>query len=261
MSNKPHICAQNWNLCVIDRQLRVIEITAWFVLREQRALTAQLARYQLFFCLFCFCFLTATTVMLFSFNRFRIKLIMIKIELHFFLNVYKLCNLIILIISHNSATSPQWPCLPTRGWEMEVGGDDGDGSFPRRRGFWGRMVVNSCTLVGGCRDWLLVRTSCCTLDRRRFWPRMIGMVHALSASCVFSLRLHASLPRTHNWLSSLLSASCLGLRRPAAMSDGWFLPAQAVSSANLCNAFLIYHILSLSLSPSLSISIYIYIVS
>ena len=36
----------------------------------------------------------------------------------------------------------------------------------------------------------------------------------------FSLRLHASLPRTYNWLFSLMSASCLGLRSPAAMTDG-----------------------------------------
>ena len=30
-------------------------------------------------------------------------------------------------------------------------------------------------------------------------------------------------------------------RPPAAMSDGWFLPVQAVSSAGLCQAFLDYH--------------------
>ena len=36
----------------------------------------------------------------------------------------------------------------------------------------------------------------------------------------FPLRLHASLPRIYNWLSSLMSASYLGLRPPAAMPDG-----------------------------------------
>ena len=44
--------------------------------------------------------------------------------------------------------------------------------------------------------------------------------------------------RTHNWLFSLVSASCLGLRPPAAMSDSWFPPVQAVSLADVCNAFL-----------------------
>ena len=39
----------------------------------------------------------------------------------------------------------------------------------------------------------------CTLDRRRFGLRMIGMLLALSASCVFLSRLHASLPRTYGF--------------------------------------------------------------
>ena len=56
-----------------------------------------------------------------------------------------------------------------------------------------------------------MRTPYCILDRRRFWMRIVGMLLALSASCVFPLRLYASLPQTHNWLSSLMSASCLGL--------------------------------------------------
>ena len=67
------------------------------------------------------------------------------------------------------------------------------------------------------------------------------MLLALSASCVAPLWLHASLPKTHNWLFSLISDSCLGLRPPAAMTDGRFLPVQAVSSADLCNAFLEHH--------------------
>ena len=38
---------------------------------------------------------------------------------------------------------------------------------------------------------------------------LIGMRLAVSASCVFTLRLHASLPGTYNWLFSLMSASLL----------------------------------------------------
>ena len=67
------------------------------------------------------------------------------------------------------------------------------------------------------------------------------MLLALSASCVFSLRLHASLPRIYSWFFSLMSASCLGLSPPAAMTDGLFLPVQAVSSADLFNTFLEHH--------------------
>ena len=102
-------------------------------------------------------------------------------------------------------------------------------------------MVSSCTLVGGCRDWFLMCTPYCTLDRRRFWLRMIGMLLSLSASCFFRLQLHASLPQTYNCLFSLMSASCLGLRPLAAMTDGWFRPVQVVSSAGLCNAFLEHH--------------------
>ena len=67
------------------------------------------------------------------------------------------------------------------------------------------------------------------------------MLLTLFASCVFPLRLHASLLRTYDRLSSLMSASCLGLRPPAAMTDGLFPPVQAVSSAGLCKAFLEHH--------------------
>ena len=99
----------------------------------------------------------------------------------------------------------------------------------------------SCMLVGGCRVWFLIRRPYCTLDRQRFGLRMIVMLHSLSASSVIPLQLHASLPWTYNWLFSLMSASCFGLRPPAAMTDGWFQPVQAVSSASLCNAFLEHH--------------------
>ena len=82
--------------------------------------------------------------------------------------------------------------------------------------------------------------------RRRFGLKMIGMLLALSASCVFPLHLHVSLPRTYKWLFSLMSANCLGLRSPAAMTDGWFPPVEAASSAGLCNAFLEHHKIALS---------------
>ena len=74
-------------------------------------------------------------------------------------------------------------------------------------------------LVGGCRDRFFMRTPYSTLDRQ-FGMRMVGMLLALSASCVFPLRLYASQPRTHNGLFSLMSASCLGPRPSAAMTDG-----------------------------------------
>ena len=91
--------------------------------------------------------------------------------------------------------------------------------IPRRRGFTGRSVVSSCALVGGCGGRFLMRTPYCTLDRRRFGMRMIQMLLALSSSCVFPLQLHASLPRTYNWLLSLMTASCLGLLLPRLMAD------------------------------------------
>ena len=55
-------------------------------------------------------------------------------------------------------------------------------------------MVNSCMLIRGCGDGFLMLTPSCTLDRRRFGFRMIGMLLALSASCIFLLRLYASLP-------------------------------------------------------------------
>ena len=66
--------------------------------------------------------------------------------------------------------------------------------------------------LGGCRVRVLMRGPYYTLDRRRSGVRIIKMLHALSASCVFPLQLYASLPRTCDWLFSLMSASCLGLR-------------------------------------------------
>ena len=94
-------------------------------------------------------------------------------------------------------------------------------------------MVSSCMLIGGCRVWFLMHTSYRFLDIQRFGLRMTGMLLALFASCIFPLRLHASLPRTYNWLFSMMSASCLGLRPPAAMTGGWFPPEQALSSTGL----------------------------
>ena len=109
--------------------------------------------------------------------------------------------------------------------------------IPRKRGFLGRLMVSSCTLVGGCRVRCLMRTPYFTLGRRRSGLRTAGLLLALSAFYVFPLWLHASLPRTYDCLLSLMSTNCLGLRPPAAMTDGWFPPVQDVSSAGLCNTF------------------------
>ena len=106
---------------------------------------------------------------------------------------------------------------------------------------WGRLNVTSCMLIGGCRGWFLMCRPHCTLNRWRFWLRMIGMLRTLSDSCVFPWLLHASLPWTYDWLFSLMRVNCLGLRPPASITDGWFLPVEAASSPGLCNAFLEHH--------------------
>ena len=54
--------------------------------------------------------------------------------------------------------------------------------IPRRQGLLGKLMVNSCTLVGGCRDRFLMRTPYSTLDRRRFGMRMIGMLTERASS-------------------------------------------------------------------------------
>ena len=66
----------------------------------------------------------------------------------------------------------------------------------------------------------------------------------------FSFVVHASLTRTCNWLFSLMSANCLGLRPPAVMSVGLFPPMQAFSSADR-NALLEHHDLRFSSWSSL----------
>ena len=97
-----------------------------------------------------------------------------------------------------------------------------DSSFLADKDCWEGLMVHPCTLVGGWKDRFLMRTPYCILDRRRFGIRMVGVLLALSASCVYPLQLHVSLPRSrsHNWLFSLMSANCLGLRPPAVMTDG-----------------------------------------
>ena len=84
----------------------------------------------------------------------------------------------------------------------------------------GRLVVSSCMIIGGWTAGFLMCRPSCILDRQSFGLRMIWMLLALSASCVFPLQLHASLPQAYNWLFSLMGTSCLTLRPPVAMTDG-----------------------------------------
>ena len=118
---------------------------------------------------------------------------------------------------------------------------DSDDSWYLTNKDLGRLMVRFRMLVGGCRVRFLMCRPYCTLDRRRFGLRMTGRLLALSVSCVFPLQLHASLPQICSWLFSLMSANRLSLRLPAAMTDGWFPPAQTVSAAGLCNAYLKHH--------------------
>ena len=115
--------------------------------------------------------------------------------------------------------------------------------IPRRRGLLGRLMVNIFVLVGGCRDRFLMRTPYRTLDSRRFGMRRVGMLVALSASCVFPLLLYASLPRTYDWLFSLMSAICLGL--------GLLLP-WLIANSRLCK--LSIHLIFVALSWSATVS-------
>ena len=80
-------------------------------------------------------------------------------------------------------------------------------------------MVSFFMLVGGCRVWFLMCTPYCTLDGWTFGLRIIGMLLALSAPCVFPLRFYTSLPRTYNWLFSLMSTNSFGLRPPSVMAD------------------------------------------
>ena len=64
--------------------------------------------------------------------------------------------------------------------------------IPRRRGFLGRLIVKSCTLAGGCRDRFLMHTLYCTLDRRRFGLRVVGVLLALCLLCFSFAASHLS---------------------------------------------------------------------
>ena len=57
----------------------------------------------------------------------------------------------------------------------------------------------------------------------KYWEWLRGLL-ALSASCVFPLRLYASLSRTYHWPFLLMSANCLGLMFPSAVTGKWFPP-------------------------------------
>ena len=97
--------------------------------------------------------------------------------------------------------------------------------IPRRRGLLGRLMVSSGILAGGCRDQFLMRTPFRALDRSRFGMRMVGILLALSASCVFPLRLHASLPRTY--MAFLTDERQLSRSEASCCHDGWLIPACA----------------------------------
>ena len=88
-----------------------------------------------------------------------------------------------------------------------------------QRRIWGRLMVSSCMLVVGCRVRLLLRRLYCTFYRQWFRMRMIGMLLALSASCDFPSRLHASLPRTYDWGTPTVSV--WGLLLPWLMLNAW----------------------------------------
>ena len=66
--------------------------------------------------------------------------------------------------------------------------------YSPQTGIGGRLMVSSFMLVGGCRVRFLMHRPSCALDGRRFGLRIIVILLALSASYVFPLRLHASLP-------------------------------------------------------------------
>ena len=93
-------------------------------------------------------------------------------------------------------------------------------------------MVNSCALVGG-KISILDAQIPLHFGQMKVWdeddrddaqsfclPCFFFCVCVCACVFVVFLQLHASLPRTYNWLFSLLSASCLGLRPPAAMTNG-----------------------------------------
>ena len=86
---------------------------------------------------------------------------------------------------------------------------------------WGRLMATSGMLDGGRRVRFFMRWPYCTLDRRSFRLRMIGMLLALSASCVFPLRLYASLPLLNVRLALLTDESQLSRSEAFCRHDWW----------------------------------------
>ena len=88
-------------------------------------------------------------------------------------------------------------------------------------------------IVGSC--WMLILTVCAIIFsfRKRFFSYQNVMYYCTELSTVL------------NWICTLwifsIIINCLSRSPPAAMTDGWFMPVQAVSSAGLGNAFLEHH--------------------
>ena len=118
--------------------------------------------------------------------------------------------------------------------------DDNDDWFLADEDCWESCwSVLACSLVAvGSDSWCTHPTEIWTGEGLG-WGRLRGC--SLSLPPASFLRGFMPLPRTYDWLFSLMSASCLGLRPPAAVTDGWLPPVQAVSSAGLCDAFLEHH--------------------
>ena len=115
--------------------------------------------------------------------------------------------------------------------------EDDTGWFLADEDCWeGWWSVLACSLV-------VVESDSWCVHPTAFWTgeglgwRWLGCVRSfcLLRLSFAALYLYASKLR---YLFSLMSANCLGLRPPAATTDGWFPPVQTVSSAGLCNAFL-----------------------
>ena len=111
---------------------------------------------------------------------------------------------------------------------MSMGRGDNDGWFLTDDEL-GRMKVTSCMPNDDCKVWFLMCRPYCTLNRRRFGLRMIGRLLTLPASCVFPLRLYASLPWMCDWPFSRMTKNCLSLRPP----DDWSLILSPASSLQL----------------------------
>ena len=142
-----------------------------------------------------------------------------------------------LLPYYPSCTDPSWLwCLLERGIDMYSSEMHGSMTclghlslvpkwwlIPCRPGFLGRFMVSSCMLVGGCWVQFLMQTPYCPLDRRGFRLRMILML--LCSFCHQCLSFAAScLSASNLWL---MSANCLALRPPAAMTD-------AMADSRLC---------------------------